>query len=211
MQIEHLPRVGGRVCLDFANTIEGRAGAQAREYLCSYTDLVTWSRVVGLLPHAAAQGLLVAAAAQPATAARILTSARGLREAIYSVFAAVAARQDPGSTAVAALNQAMTMALAHVQVVRIADQFGWAWREQAAALDGMLWPVACSAAVFLTSPDVERVRECPGDDCNWLFVDDSRNRRRRWCSMQMCGDKVKARRYYARQRDLRDGGKPQGA
>lgn len=206
VRIEQLPRVSGRLCLDFANTIEGRADPQPREYMHSYEALIRWSVVVGILTDEAARHLLVAAATQPDAATSVLTHARTLREAIYGVFSAVAAGQDPDGDAFAILQQAITTALAHAEVVRIGDHFVWGWREQQAALDWMLWPVARSVADVLTSSDVERVRECPGDYCSWLFVDDSRNHRRRWCSMQMCGDKVKARHYYARHRGTRGRG-----
>jgi predicted RNA-binding Zn ribbon-like protein len=65
-------------------------------------------------------------------------------------------------------------------------------------LDRMLWPVARSAADTLTSGDLKRVRRCARQGCDWLFVDTSKNRSRRWCSMSMCGSRVKAGRYYRR-------------
>lgn len=38
-----------------------------------------------------------------------------------------------------------------------------------------------------------RVKICPADDCRWAFYDRSRNRSRTWCSMQVCGNREKAR------------------
>lgn len=67
----------------------------------------------------------------------------------------------------------------------------------------MLWPVARSAAELLTSPDAQRVRECALRSCSWLFVDRSRNRRRRWCDMKTCGNRAKARRHYRRKQKSR--------
>jgi len=59
--------------------------------------------------------------------------------------------------------------------------------------------VARSAAELLTSDNVDRVRECEDDrGCGYLFIDQSKNRSRRWCSMESCGNRAKARRYYAR-------------
>src|SRR5690606_34555848 len=75
--------------------------------------------------------------------------------------------------------------------------FGW---PESNALDQVLWPVAVSAAELLTSADRERVKECAADTCNWLFLDMSRNRSRRWCDMKECGNRAKARRFYKRQR-----------
>ncbi|MCB9297188.1 MAG: CGNR zinc finger domain-containing protein [Lewinellaceae bacterium] len=39
-----------------------------------------------------------------------------------------------------------------------------------------------------------RIRACPS--CGWLFLDTSKNGRRRWCNMQACGSQAKARRWY---------------
>jgi predicted RNA-binding Zn ribbon-like protein len=67
-------------------------------------------------------------------------------------------------------------------------------------MDQMLWPVARSAAELLTSERAGRVRECASETCSWLFLDGSRNGRRKWCDMASCGNRAKARRYYARHR-----------
>ena len=59
--------------------------------------------------------------------------------------------------------------------------------------------VAVSAAALLArAADRDRVKICPGDDCGWMFLDESRNRRRTWCAMDMCGNRAKARRHYQR-------------
>ena len=64
-------------------------------------------------------------------------------------------------------------------------------------LDTMLPPILQSAVDLLVSKnDLERVKQCEGDSCGWLFFDTSRNRSRRWCSMADCGNRAKARRFY---------------
>ena len=47
------------------------------------------------------------------------------------------------------------------------------------------------------------VRICGADDCLWIFLDTSKNRTRRWCDMKQCGNRMKARRFYERQKDER--------
>jgi predicted RNA-binding Zn ribbon-like protein len=64
----------------------------------------------------------------------------------------------------------------------------------------MLWPLAQSAGALLTGDQRARVRECSGHDCRWLFLDLSRNHSRRWCDMNDCGNRAKARRHYQRRR-----------
>jgi predicted RNA-binding Zn ribbon-like protein len=64
----------------------------------------------------------------------------------------------------------------------------------------MLAPALWSLADLLTGPDRTHLRECANDRCLWLFLDDSKNGSRRWCSMQSCGNRAKARRHYLRER-----------
>jgi predicted RNA-binding Zn ribbon-like protein len=60
----------------------------------------------------------------------------------------------------------------------------------------VLW----SAADLLTGARLARIRRCANDRCLYLFVDDSRNGTRRWCSMSMCGNRAKAHRHYVKSR-----------
>jgi predicted RNA-binding Zn ribbon-like protein len=59
------------------------------------------------------------------------------------------------------------------------------------------------AAVAATRIDGswERLKVCPADDCRWVFYDTSRNRSRRWCSMEVCGNRNKVRAFRERSRD----------
>lgn len=46
--------------------------------------------------------------------------------------------------------------------------------------------------------ELSRLRICPGDNCGWLFIDETKNARRTWCSMETCGNRAKAARHYRR-------------
>jgi predicted RNA-binding Zn ribbon-like protein len=65
-------------------------------------------------------------------------------------------------------------------------------------MDAIGLPVAISAVDLLTSSDLGRLKICPAHECEWLFLDDSRNGTRRWCSMAECGNRAKARLHYNR-------------
>jgi predicted RNA-binding Zn ribbon-like protein len=81
----------------------------------------------------------------------------------------------------------------------------WDWEDEGGSADLMLWPIARSAADVLTSPrELARVRQCPGAGCGWVFLDETKNRSRRWCDMDVCGNRAKARRHYARAHAGRD-------
>lgn len=191
----------GWLCLDFANTAEWHASDEPIEGLDSYADLVAWAQRKGILTDRETAHLLRTAEVRPADAAAVLDQAVALREVIYRVFSAVAAGSSPDAGDLAALNAAVAQALAHLRVVGTQEGFDWDWDGDEDALDQMLWPVVHSAVDLLTSDELERVGECADDrGCGWLFLDTSRNRSRRWCSMEDCGNRAKVRRHYERQR-----------
>ena len=191
----------GWLCLDFANTAEWHASDEPVEELNGYADLVTWAQLRGVLTDRETAHLLQIARVRPADAAAVLNQAVALREVIYRIFSAVAAGGSPDTGDLAALNAAAAQALAHLRVVRTQAGFDWDWDGDEDALDQMLWPVVHSAVDLLTSEELDRVGECADDrGCGWLFLDTSRNRSRRWCSMEDCGNRAKARRHYERQR-----------
>jgi predicted RNA-binding Zn ribbon-like protein len=193
-----LDLVGGRLCLDFANTVSTRAEGQRHEYLARYGDLVAWGQHAQILAGKEAEALLHDAACRPTAAHAELEHALQLRETIYRVFSAVAGDREPETTDLATLNTALRETLARLEVHPSPGGFQWRWVADEGDLDRILWPIVRSAADLLTSEDLGRVRECAREGCDWLFVDLSKNHSRRWCSMAMCGSRVKSRRYYQR-------------
>lgn len=190
--------IGNALPLDFANTLYGHAGQPLHEYLHSYRDLVLWSSHARILEASAADALLRLAIREPSTAALVFQRAIALRETLYRIFSAISQDQIPRSADLAALNKARSAALSHSHLVRSGREFKLTWDPQH-SLESMLWPIAVEAADLLTSDQSRRIRQCSGDTCDWLFVDTSRNHMRRWCSMKVCGNRSKVRRFLARQ------------
>ena len=195
-----LKLLGGRLSLDFANTADWHASDHPVEFLTSYSDLVVWSQHVGILTDHQAQRLLKKAARRPEDANAVLERAIALREAIYRIFSAISRGGPPQAADLAAFNAELSGALAQSRIVSTAEGFAWDWAGAEDTLDQMLWPVMHDAAGLLTSEELDRVGQCAADRCGWLFLDTSRNRSRRWCSMEDCGNRAKARRYYERKR-----------
>jgi predicted RNA-binding Zn ribbon-like protein len=199
---DKLKQFGGELCLAFTDTTEWRASDQQQESLTSYARLVSWSQRVGILTDAQADRLLREADGRPTEAGAVLERAILLRETAYRIFSTIAKGQPPGSSDLDRLNSALTEALVRLQVIPTVGGFAWDWKGGNKALDRMLWPVVRSAADLLTSARLDRVKECAGG-CTWLFLDMSRNRSRRWCTMRVCGNRAKARRHYQRGRRQR--------
>ena len=193
--------VGGRLCLDFVNTLNGsRDTGQTEEKLKSYDDLVSWSRQAGIITEREARVLLKEAGRNPKSAKETRERAIGLREAIYRIISAAAMERAPLKADLNIFNDSLSEAMARSQIIKTADGFSWDWSKDEESLDRLLWPVARSAAELLTSDEITRARVCTADDCTWVFMDTSKNRSRRWCDMKYCGNRAKSRRHYERKR-----------
>jgi len=191
-----LELIGGRLCLDFANIIGNYLAEPREERLNGYGDLLAWYRHAKLLDEAEARQLSRLAAKHPADADAALARARELRDAIFDTFFAIANDKRPPQPAIDLLNAGLVAQ----QLVRDGDR--WTLRCRVDEdLDAPLRQIARSAAELLVDHDLhERIHVCGGaeHDCTWLFVDESKNGMRRWCTMRDCGNRAKARRHYER-------------
>jgi len=187
------------LCLEFANRWRVRDDRNDGSHF-TYANLVEWAVSVALLAPADADELRIQAFARANDSSMVVRRAITLGEVLYRVFSALAADSSPATTDVEALNTALGEALPRLRLRRGGHCCRWTWSVDDEALDRMLWPVARSAADLLTSDRITRVRECASETCSWLFLDTSRNGRRKWCDMATCGNRAKARRYYRRRR-----------
>ena len=201
--------VGGDPCLDFVNTVGGRltSGATSAtrsvvrdDKLRSYDDLLAWARHAALLSEKRARKLVRVARRRPREASRVLSHAVSTREALHRVLASLMRGRLPPARDLARLNVELAALRGRERLVAGASALHWEPAEPGSRLDSVLWPVWRAAAALLTSGDASRLRQCGGEECGWLFLDRSRNRSRRWCTMEDCGNVSKVRRFRQRRR-----------
>ncbi|MEU0948340.1 ABATE domain-containing protein [Streptomyces canus] len=183
---------GGRVCLDFTNTLRYRWRTAPVETLRNPGDLALWLQRAGLL----APGIR-----DPGTTA-VLTSGRRLRETVDRAVLAVAGNRVPLSGDVTALNRSAAQAPRPALQIAVTDgrlepAAGTSVAADAAAALAL---IAQDAVDLLLSAEIRRVRVCGADECALRFVDRSPARNRRWCSMSRCGNRTKVRLHQARAR-----------
>jgi predicted RNA-binding Zn ribbon-like protein len=195
--------LGGSLCLDFINTVSGKRAIRPIERLHQYADLLSWSRQVGISTAAECRELLAQSLARPQEAANTFQESIKLREALFRIFTVVAQRREPTSADLQLLNTLLARSLGHQRLATGSSRISLEWFRTERDLDCVLWPIVKSAADLLTSEETSRIRICEAtstDGCGWLFLDETRNRTRRWCSMKDCGNRAKARRHYRRHR-----------
>jgi predicted RNA-binding Zn ribbon-like protein len=191
---------GGVLCLDFANTVSWRKLAeQATDHINSYDDLVAFAQQSKVLTTEQAGDLLVRARQHRGEEQTTLRHAFSYREGLYRVFSALVQGKPVPPDDLERISDIATQALTHRRLAQTEDGYRWQWKGyRKNRLDSVLWPMAQSAADLLTSSQLDAVRMCEAPDCAWLFLDQSRNRSRRWCDMKVCGNRQKARRHYRR-------------
>jgi predicted RNA-binding Zn ribbon-like protein len=189
----------GDLSLNFANTKDWHGSQNPVENLNSFQDLVTWGERAGLLPPDQVTRLNQMAEEQPDKATHMYQFAIQLREAIYRIFSRYYAGQPIPEADISLLNDVTCQAMSHLQLALAGNTFRWQLPNGLVDANLILWPVARAAAELLTSDTVAHVRQCEDDrGCGYLFIDQTKNHSRRWCSMESCGNRAKAKRHYNR-------------
>jgi predicted RNA-binding Zn ribbon-like protein len=199
--VSTIPLEGGHLALDFLNTVGGLhddpPGAE-EELFDSYEDLATWCARLGVISEREAASLRAAAGRDERAAKRALRRAIELRdELLYPIFRALADGDEPPPDLLDRLRDEERAALARAQLVRTENTYELRW-PVCDELTEPLHPIVHAAVDLLTTGPLDRVGTC--GNCRWLFLDQSRNRSRRWCSMDECGIQMKHARFVEKRR-----------
>ena len=193
-----LALVGNALALDFANTASGCGTPSHREHLQRAGNVVAWARHARVLTAGEGESIARALRRNPQLGARLLTRARALRDLAHVIGIAVASGRDPDVRSLQRLARLHCACMACARLRPLGGSFVWTWNAAAVPLQAILGPIAHSALALLTEADLSRVKVCHGKACGWLFLDVSKNKRRRWCEMEVCGNRAKQRRFHAR-------------
>ncbi|MEK7889833.1 ABATE domain-containing protein [Burkholderia contaminans] len=189
-----IPAPPETLSIDFANTLYWRGSDPPTETFGTMDDLLAWCREQAGVPAGLAETCraLGEEAGEPA----MLAHALALREALYRLFLAQAEQREPQADDLALLGGFLAEAAPRVALARVDGGYAWRIAEGRATLAGLLSPVLWSAIDLLGGARLAKVKRCANDACQWLFIDDSKNGSRRWCSMSSCGNRAKAYRHY---------------
>ena len=176
--------------LDFINTLEFSRVAST-EHLPTAEDAAGWLAERGLAHREAAEGALRESDA--------LERLRAVRSALREISEAAVDRRAADPTAVARVNRALR-ARSVVELVPADDGISLGHRHVGDPLDDALATLIEPVVREIVSGRRDRLRMCANDTCRWVFFDESRTGRRRWCDMSTCGNRAKAARHRARAR-----------
>jgi predicted RNA-binding Zn ribbon-like protein len=189
--------IAGARCLDFINTVEWRGDPGARgERLGSYAEFIVWAEAAGYVDAGEARRLRALSARSPARAAAVLREAIRFREALARLLDSRGL--EPFNRILEGLPLAFRLERTDGALRRVPVESGDALRRP-------LDRIVADAVELVTSARLRAVSHCGNARCGWFFIDESRNRSRRWCDMAACGNSAKVRAHRAR---LRRGHRP---
>lgn len=179
----------------FLNTIELESGSLVDRF-ATFDDAAAWLVERGVCHENLEPAALAAAGV---TKDEALARVRSVRGALREVAHAVADDRPPTDDALDEVNRAIR-SRERIELVRAPDGVSVGHSHVGDPLDDALARLADPLVAEIQSGRSERVRVCANDTCQWIFFDESRAGRRRWCDMASCGNRAKAARHRARAR-----------
>lgn len=170
-------RISGNLALDFANTISWRNTSREVDHLATFDDVVAWSKEVGLIGDDFV--------ASPPEQRTLIDQVLALRKAIHAAGSAIANNLDPSRPDLDVIRDVAALAL------RQASLSGTPSTLHFEGIYRVTGAIAWSALDLLRGDELSRLKQCPPDDCHWLFIDRTKNGSRRWCDMGTCGNRAK--------------------
>ena len=190
--------VAGHAALDLVNTLDNRFSETGpEELLASYDDLLRFASQSGLLTAHQAKKLKCLDASE-AERAKVLHKVKELREALAAIAYAQLDGKNLSASALVTLEDYFKQASFHRHLTAEQLRPVWSWRGLDSQVVAPVWLLAQATVDFLLSAGCLQLRCCASETCRWLFLDASKNQTRRWCDMKVCGNRMKARRFYAR-------------
>jgi predicted RNA-binding Zn ribbon-like protein len=192
--------LGDRLWLDFVNTDDVRRGMRV-DLLRDFDAFVRWLQAASLLDDERAAGIRRRAQLQLAGASAVLAEARRIRASLRALAERGAHTPEVRRGVVGEINRVLGRSVGTRRLDERADgSFMRAFVPGGDAFAALMIPVVESAADSLVTGELIRVRRCGDPTCPRVFLDATRNGRRRWCQMGTCGNRAKAARHRARVR-----------
>src|SRR5215470_9207456 len=192
--------LGGHAVLDFLNTAGGDSKARDVDRLESFSDLLTWAKASAIIDNHEFSALERIAARSPDTAIECLREVRKQRECLYRYIIAVASRGAVQQADRDLVERNCKVAFRQAQLLPgLTGVSQWQIRLDDVDLRLVKLRLDLATSTLITGAVSTDIRQC--EMCTWLFIDPSSSKRRRWCSMALCGNRAKVQRHYYRSRD----------
>jgi predicted RNA-binding Zn ribbon-like protein len=192
--------VGNHLCLDFINTQIIHKG-RIVDLLRDFSHLVEWLEETEVLDLTKAKETLGKLAGNP-EGERVLEQAREFRAVLRAIIERIIEGKPIQKSAIDAINKLLSNRIGYPQLVQVRDGFKTQFYAESSEAMHLIVPIAASASDFLSHGNFSLIKRCDNPDCILYFYDVSKNHARRWCSMNICGNRMKVAAHYRRHRDM---------
>lgn len=193
--IETLSLDGGWLCLDFINTIGNRFEEPNICYLPTNDEVLKWAKRIKLFSSKELNEIKIYNSEYPDIAEKDHKKIINIRETLYQIFSAIANDLPPSGIVLKKFNKYLSEAFNNLRLAinknRIVTED---WQKENTGMHQFQLLIIRSAYELLKSDLLVTLKQC--DKCGWLFLDRSKNRSRKWCSMDTCGSSEKSKKYY---------------
>lgn len=190
--------LGNCKCIDFVNT-EVSKGGRVEDLLADFTDLVAWSREAEILSPSQANHMLKSWNGTR-EGELALQTARELRARLRKAVGRLVDGKNVHQSAIDGINEHLRLQRGCYKLVKTRVGFVKTLESDFDKPSQILVPVAEAASDLLCYSDVGLVKKCESESCILYFYDVTKNHTRRWCSMGMCGNRMKVAAHYQRAR-----------
>lgn len=199
--VKSIRLIGGARVLDFINTTNGRRPGTAlkfkEERLTSFQFFFEWALHASLISSREFDAYKPMVFESPIPYQPNLDAIIAFRECLYAAFYPMSLNQVAPDDALQQINHAFQQGVAWRILRSVNGRPAWDWlpctsaQELTTLLIGRL---AIEATQLLVSGDLQALRSCSATDCDWVFLDISKNKQRKWCQMSVCGSREKLSR-----------------
>jgi predicted RNA-binding Zn ribbon-like protein len=202
-----IPLVTKNPCLNFVNTIDWRLLPEKHnDMLTSYSSLLAFTLRLNLISIEDYNRLRDKAENATSAAERSYNDARSFRDALTTIIDSLVAlriglpQNENSREALAIFEAARRRSHESESVIWERDSLTLISHPEDEGLDMPWLMLVRDAELLLCSAEASHIHICSAEGCGWVFLDESKNRTRRWCSMLLCGNREKAARYRAKER-----------
>ncbi|MBL4666665.1 MAG: CGNR zinc finger domain-containing protein [Sneathiella sp.] len=192
-------RVGGRTAIDFANSVKrfGKEGDGLEEL----DELLSFLKSMDHLHEEDASSYHMYLFQNPERCQQLMEELREIRGRFAGILDQASNGWPIDPSFVGNLNELLARYQTRLQMEPSEDGYAVKVELVEQGPEQLLYPILKDIAEFLASDQLEKIRQCASDTCDLYFVNQSRNGRRRWCSMSTCGNRAKVNAYLKRKED----------
>jgi len=194
--------IGNNLALDLANTLAADSDGRDVDLIGSFDDLIDWALETQILDRRRAVD--AKRDSDKALRSSLMRQTKELRTVLKSMAAALVAGRAIPNAAIDRINSVLAKKDSHYEIVRTSDGFKSRSNIGYEDVRDLMLLVAESAMHLLCYGDLSLIRKCSNPACVLFFYDTSKRHGRKWCSMNVCGNRAKAAAFYDRNR----GGSP---